>query len=69
MESTKPALTKPTFIKMDALQPGTRVNMHLRVHSVKITKKQQNWEDELVCIGEAIVGDEFGCAKLKATDN
>ncbi len=43
--------------------------MHLRVHSVRVTKQQQNWEETLVSVGEAIVGDEFGCAKLKATDN
>ena len=54
---------------MSELEPGSRVNMHLRVHSVRIIKQQQNWDEEIVVIGEAIVGDETGCAKLKATDN
>ena len=31
VEQNKPALTKPTFIAMDSLEPGQRVNMHLKV--------------------------------------
>ena len=31
---------------MDELEPGTRVNMHLRVHSVKIIRQRQRYDGE-----------------------
>ena len=37
VESTKPALTKPTFITMKELEPASRVTMNLKVDEVKIT--------------------------------
>ena len=67
--STKPALTKPKFITMEDLQPGTRVNMHLRVHSVKIIRQRQRYDgEELNQVAECLVGDEHACCKLLATD-
>ncbi len=66
----KPALLKPTFINMGQLQPGTRVTMHLRVHSVKITRSRQRYDgNALSLVAECIVGDEQGCAKLMAYDS
>ena len=64
------ALTKPTFINMSELQPGTRVTMHLKVHSVKIIRQRQRYDgDQLNQVAECIVGDEHGCAKLMAYDS
>ena len=66
----KPALLKPTFINMGQLQPGTRVTMHLRVHSVKVTRSRQRYDgNSLSLVAECIVGDEQGCAKLMAYDS
>ena len=66
----KPELLKPTFINMGQLQPGTRVTMHLRVHSVKITRSRQRYDgNALSLVAECIVGDEQGCAKLMAYDS
>jgi hypothetical protein len=31
---------------MADLEPGTRVNMHLRVHSVKIIRQRQRYDGE-----------------------
>ena len=54
---------------MDALEPGSRVNMHLRVHSVKIIRQRQRYDgDEINQVAECLVGDEHGCCKLIATD-
>ena len=68
-ESKRIVLAKPTFIDMGELQPGTRVTMHLRVHSVRIIRQRQRYdEDSLNLVAECIVGDEHGCAKLMAYD-
>lgn len=67
MVEVKTTLTKPTFITMKDLEPGTRVNMHLRVDSVQITKQHLSWEEGLTSVGIALVGDEHGCCKLQAT--
>ncbi len=68
-QSKRVVLTKPTFVNMEELQPGNRVTMHLRVHSVKITRQRQRYDGEsLNLVAECIVGDEFGCAKLIAND-
>ena len=65
VSTVKPALTKPTFITMRDLEPGTRVTMHLRVDSVKVLRQRQSWDsDELISVGEAIVGDQYGCSKM-----
>ena len=68
-ESKRIVLAKPTFIDMGELQPGTRVTMHLRVHSVRIIRQRQRYDgDSLNLVAECIVGDEHGCAKLMAYD-
>jgi replication factor A1 len=65
----KPALTKPVFIAMDKLEPGTRVNMHLRVESVSVIRQRERYDGgSLNRVGECIVGDEHGCVKLMAFD-
>ena len=65
----KPALTKPVFIAMDKLEPGTRVNMHLRVESVSVIRQRERYDSgSLNRVGECIVGDEHGCVKLMAFD-
>lgn len=66
MVEAKTALSKPTFITMKDLEPGTRVNMHLRVDSVTVTKQHLGWDEGLTSIGLALVGDEHGCCKLQA---
>ena len=54
---------------MGELQPGTRVTMHLRVHSVRVIRQRQRYDgDSLNLVAECIVGDEHGCAKLMAYD-
>lgn len=66
----KPALRKPTFITMADLEPGTRVTMHLRVHSVKIIRQRKRYDGgSMNRVGECIVGDEHGCVKLMAFDD
>ena len=61
-------LKKPTFITMDDLQPGTRVNMNLKVQSVTITRERKRYEGTVNRSAECIVGDEHGCAVLVARD-
>ena len=71
MEKTqqKPALLKPKFITMADLEPGTRVNMHLRVHSVKIIRQRQRYDgEEMNLVAECLVGDQHGCCKMIAQD-
>ena len=66
----KPALLKPKFITMEELEPGTRVTMHVRVHSVKIIRQRQRYDgEELNQVAECVVGDEHGSCKLIATDS
>ncbi len=68
-ESNKPALTKPTFVTIAGVEPGSRVTMHLRVHSVKIIRSRQRYGgDSMNQVGECVVGDEHGCVKLMAFD-
>ena len=62
-------LKKPTFITMEELQPGTRVTMHLRVESVKVTRERRRYEGTVNKSAECLVGDERGCAILIAKDN
>ena len=67
--TTTKKLTKPVFITCEELQPGTRVNMHLRVHSVKLIRQRQRYDgEEMNQVAECLVGDEHGCCKLIATD-
>lgn len=70
MADSTPVLTKPNFINMGALQPGTRVTMNVRVESVNVIRKRQSYDgDTLNLVAECIVGDETGCAKLVAYDS
>lgn len=72
MEATKakPALTKPKFVNMSEMEPGTRVNMHLRVHSVKVIRQRMRYDgEELNQVAECLVGDEHGCCKMIAQDS
>merc|ERR1711998_281696 len=62
-------LQKPTFITMKELQPGTRVTMHLKVESVKITRERRRYEGTVNKTAECMVGDEHGCAMMIAKDN
>ena len=67
----KPALRKPVFIAMSQLEPGTRVNMHLRVHSVRVIRERRRYDDvgSLNRVAECIVGDQYGCVKMMAYDD
>jgi ssDNA-binding replication factor A large subunit len=66
----KTALTKPVFIKMDKLEPGTRVNMHVKVDSVKIIRQRKRYEGGTIHrVAECVVGDEHGSVKLMAYDD
>ena len=62
-------LKKPTFITMKDLQPGTRVTMHLKVETVRITRERRRYEGTVNRSADCIVGDEHGCAVLIAKDN
>ena len=61
-------LKKPTFITMKDLMPGTRVTMHLKVDSVKVTRERKRYEGTINKSAECLVGDEHGCAILIAKD-
>ena len=54
---------------MKELQPGTRVTMHLKVDSVKVTRERRRYEGTVNKTAECIVGDEYGCAMMIAKDN
>jgi len=53
---------------MKELQPGTRVTMHLKVESVKITRERRRYEGTVNRSAECLVGDEHGCAIMIAKD-
>ena len=61
-------LKKPTFITMADLPPGTRVNMHLKVDSVKVVRERRRYEGTINKSATCIVGDEHGCCVLIAKD-
>ncbi len=61
--------TKPVFGNMAEFQPGTRVNMNLRVVSVKIIRERKRYDGgNMNRVAECIVGDQFGCVKMMAFD-
>ena len=61
--------TKPVFTNMSDFQPGTRVNMHLRVVSVKIIRERKRYDGgNMNRVAECIVGDQFGSVKMMAFD-
>ena len=54
----RPPLRKPVFITMSQLEPGTRVNMHLRVQSVRIIRERRRYDGgSLNRVAECVVGD------------
>lgn len=54
---------------MSQLQPGSRVNMHLRVASVKLIRERKRYDGgNMNRVAECIVGDQHGCVKLMAFD-
>ena len=66
----KPPLTKPEFINMSKLKPGTHVNMNLLVHSVRIIRERRRYDsNSLSRVAECVVGDEMGCVNLMAYDD
>ena len=67
--ANKPALTKPRFVTIADVEPGSRVTMHLRVQSVRLVKSRvRNDGLEINRAAECIVGDASGCVKLMAYD-
>merc|ERR1711934_597536 len=55
---------------MSQLEPGSRVNMHLRVGNVKITRERKRYDGGAMNrVAECIVGDQYGCVKLMAYDD
>ena len=68
-QTQKPALRKPTFITMSQLEPGTRVTMHLKVGTVKVTRERRRYDGGAMNrVAECIVGDQYGCVKMMAFD-
>ena len=66
----KPPLRKPVFITMSQLEPGTRVNMHLKVASVKIIRERKRYDGGAMNrVAECVVGDQYGCVKMMAYDD
>ena len=62
-------LRKPVFITMSQLEPGSRVNMHLRVQSVRVTRERRRYDGGAMNrVAECIVGDQYGCIKMMAFD-
>lgn len=69
-QKAKAPLMKPVFITMAEMDPGSRVNMHVRVHSVKIIRQRKRYDGgSLNRVAECLVGDEHGCIKLLAFDD
>ena len=65
----RPPLRKPVFITMSQLEPGNRVNMHLRVQSVRVIRERRRYDGgNLNRVAECIVGDPYGCVKMMAFD-
>ncbi|KAK9674143.1 hypothetical protein RND81_12G213900 [Saponaria officinalis] len=58
-QSTKPALRKPTFIKVDQIQPGSSGNT-LTVKVVSSTAVLNRVRGRNTRISECVVGDETG---------
>ena len=54
---------------MADFNPGTRINMHLRVVSVKIIRERKRYDGgNMNRVAECIVGDQHGCVKMMAFD-
>ena len=65
----KAPLRKPVFIAMSQLEPGSRVNMHLRVQAVNVIRERRRYDGgNLNRVAECIVGDQYGCVKMMAFD-
>ena len=66
----KPALTIATFVTMGQLKPGTHVNMHVKVHAVRIIRERRRYDSNTVSrVAECVVGDDTGCVNLMAYDD
>ena len=62
--------TKPVFTTMADFQPGLRLNMNLRVVSVKLVRERKRYDGgSMNRVAECIVGDQHGCVKMMAFDN
>ena len=70
MEADKQPLVlkKPVFITTKDLQPGSRVNMHLKVQSVNITRERKRYDGTLNRQADCVVGDEHHSVNLIARD-
>lgn len=66
MEGKKAALRKPVFITTKSLEPGTRVNMHVKVFSLKVTKERKRYDGTLVRQADLVVGDSSGSVNMIA---
>jgi replication factor A1 len=65
----KAPLRKPVFINISQLEPGTRINMHLKVESVKIIRERKRYDGGAMNrVAECVVGDQFGCVRMMAYD-
>ena len=54
---------------MSQLEPGTRVNMHLKVGAITIIRERRRYDGGAMNrVAEVIVGDQYGCVKLMAFD-
>ena len=54
---------------MSQLEPGTRVNMHLKVGTITITRERRRYDGGAMNrVAEVVVGDQYGCVKLMAFD-
>lgn len=55
---------------MSSVEPGTRVNLHLKVASVKIIRERKRYDGGAMNrVAECIVGDSYGCIKMMAYDD
>ena len=65
----EPIVLRPAkFINTADCNPGTRVTMHLKVHSVKVTRERRRYEGTVNRSAECIVGDDNSCLVLIAKD-
>ena len=65
----EPIVLRPAkFVTTADCNPGTRVTMNLKVHSVKVTRERRRYEGTVNRSAECIVGDENACLVLIAKD-
>jgi len=66
VESTKPALRKPVFVQIKDVEPGSRVNLHLKVASVNIVSEKPRYDGTKYVLADCIVGDQTGSVLFSA---